>query len=43
MPDDIVVTRTVDAPAERVWDLVGDDAAFGAYVTAEARGYLEES
>jgi len=28
---------------ERVWDLVGDDAEFSAYVTAEARGYLEES
>lgn len=28
---------------ERVWDLVGDDAEFGAYVTAEARGYLEAS
>ena len=28
---------------ERVWDLIGDDAEFSAYVTAEARGYLEES
>jgi len=28
---------------ERVWDLVGDDAEVSAYVTAEARGYLEES
>ena len=28
---------------ERVWELVGDAAEFSAYVTAEARGYLEES
>ncbi|GAA4862534.1 SRPBCC family protein [Actinomycetospora straminea] len=30
MADDIVVTRTVDAPPERVWDLVGDPARIGA-------------
>lgn len=30
MADDIVVTRTVDAPAQRVWDLVGDPARIGA-------------
>ncbi|MDD7936946.1 SRPBCC family protein [Actinomycetospora lutea] len=30
MADDIVVTRTVDAPAESVWDLVGDPARIGA-------------
>jgi hypothetical protein len=31
------------ANLERVWDLIGDDAEFSAYVTGEARGYLEES
>ena len=30
MADDIVVTRTVDAPPDRVWDLVGDPARIGA-------------
>jgi uncharacterized protein YndB with AHSA1/START domain len=30
MADDIVVTRTVEAPPERVWDLVGDPARIGA-------------
>jgi len=29
MTDDVVVTRTVDAPPERVWDLVGDPARIG--------------
>ena len=29
MADDVVVTRTVDAPPERVWDLVGDPARIG--------------
>lgn len=29
MTDDIVVTRTVDAPPERVWELVGDPARIG--------------
>jgi hypothetical protein len=30
MADDIVVTRTVAAPPERVWELVGDPARIGA-------------
>lgn len=30
MADDIVVTRSVDAPPERIWDLVGDPARIGA-------------
>jgi uncharacterized protein YndB with AHSA1/START domain len=29
MADDVVVTRTVDAPPERVWELVGDPARIG--------------
>jgi hypothetical protein len=28
---------------ERVWELIGDDAGFNAYVLDEARGYLNES
>jgi uncharacterized protein YndB with AHSA1/START domain len=30
LAEDIVVTRTVEAPPERVWDLVGDPARIGA-------------
>ena len=28
---------------EKVWELIGDDARFGAYVLDHARDYLEES
>ena len=30
MAEDIVVTRIVEAPPERVWDLVGDPTRIGA-------------
>ena len=29
MTEDIVVTRTIEAPPDRVWDLVGDPARIG--------------